>query len=204
MKNYVSKFAMFVALSTGFALAQAMPQQNPQTAPSSPSASQPAPQPDQSAPSTPSASQPAPDQSQPAQQPDQSTSEGKGQTSSPDAMPKSDQDKDKDKDKDQSKMPQSDASAASATGGDVQSQVQTAIQQDPKLANANITVAVKGNKLELTGTVPSNDEKKQAEQIAKSNAGNLKVKNHIKVASGNMPGQDKDKDKDKMAPPKQQ
>lgn len=201
MKNYVSKFAMFVALSTGFALAQAMPQQNPQTAPSTPSASQPA-QPDQSAPSTPSASQPAPDQSQPAQQPDQSTSEGKGQTSSPDAMPKSDQDKDKDKD--QSKMPQSDASAASATGGDVQSQVQTAIQQDPKLANANITVAVKGNKLELTGTVPSNDEKKQAEQIAKSNAGNLKVKNHIKVASGNMPGQDKDKDKDKMAPPKQQ
>jgi BON domain-containing protein len=204
MKNYVSKFAMFVALCTGVALAQAMPaqQSSPQSMPPNPSASQPA-QPDQSAPSTPSASQPAPDQSQPAQ-PDQSTSEGKGQTSSPDAMPKSDQDKDKDKDKDQSKMPQSDAAAAS-TGGDVQSQVQTAIQQDPKLANANITVAVKGNKLELTGTVPSNDEKKQAEQIAKSNAGNLKVKNHIKVASGNMPGQDKDKDKDKMsAPPKQQ
>jgi osmotically-inducible protein OsmY len=175
MKNYVSKFAMFVALSCGFALAQSMPQQQtPQTAPSSPSASQ-----------------PAPDQSQPAQ-PDQSTSEGKSQTSSPDAMPKSDQDKDKD----QSKMPQSDASAASA--GDVQSQIQTALQQDPKLANANITVNVKGKNLELTGTVPSNDEKKQAEQIAKSNAGNLKVKNHIKVASGNMPGQDKDKN------PKQQ
>jgi len=179
MKNYVTKFAMFVALSCGFALAQSMPQQ----------------QTPQSAPSTPSATQPAPDQSQPAQ-PDQSTSEGKSQSSSPDAMPKSDQDKDKDKD--QSKMPQSDASAASA--GDVQSQVQTALQQDPKLANANITVSVKGNKLELNGTVPSNDEKKQAEQIAKSNAGNLKVKNHIKVASGNMPGQDKDKDKN----PKQQ
>jgi osmotically-inducible protein OsmY len=177
MKNYVSKLAMFVALSCGFALAQAMPQQ----------------QSPQSAPSTPSASQPAPDQSQPAQ-PDQSTTEGKGSATSPDAMPKSDQDKDKDKD--QSKMPQSDTSAASA-GGDVQSQVQTALQQDPKLANANITVSVKGNKLELTGTVPSNDEKKQAEQIAKSNAGNLKVKNHIKVASGNMPGQDKDKDKTK-------
>lgn len=187
MKNYVSKFAMFVALSCGFALAQAMPQQqNPQ-----------------SAPSTPSASQPGPDQSQPAQ-PDQSTTEGKGSASSPDAMPKSDQDKDKDKDKssDQSKMPQSDTSAASA-GGDVQSQVQTALQQDPKLANANITVSVKGNKLELTGTVPSNDEKKQAEQIAKSNAGNLKVKNHIKVASGNMPGQDKDKDKNPSSYPKQ-
>jgi hypothetical protein len=201
MKNYVSKFAMFVALCSGVALAQSMPaqQSSPQSMPPSPSASQPA-QPDQSAPATPSASQPAPDQSQPAQ-PDQSTSEGKGQTSSPDAMPKSDQDKDKDKD--QSKMPQSDASAASA-GGDVQSQIQTAIQQDPKLANANITVAVKGKNLELTGTVPSNDEKKQAGEIAKSHAGDLKVKNHIKVASGNLPGQDKDKDKDKMAPPKQQ
>lgn len=190
MKNYVNKFAVFVALSCGIALAQGMPQQSPQTSPSTPSASQPAQQPDQSAPST---SQPAPDQSQPAQ-PDQSTSEGKGQTSSPDAMPKSDQDKDKDKD--QSKMPQSDTSAAS-TGGDVQSQVQTAIQQDPKLANANITVSVKGKNLELTGTVPSNDEKKQAGEIAKSHAGDLKVKNHIKVASANLPGQDKDKDKSK-------
>lgn len=195
MKNYVNKFAMFVALCSGIALAQSMPQQqSPQSMPPSPSASQPA-QPDQSAPSTPSASQP-----------DQSTTEGKGQATSPDAMPKSDQDKDRDKDKDrdQSKMPQSDTSAAAS--GDVQSQIQTAIQQDPKLANANITVNVSGNKLELTGTVPSNDEKKQAEQIAKSHAGNLKVKNHIKIASANPPGQDKDKDKDqdKMSrPPKQ-
>lgn len=187
MKNYVSKFAMFVALCSGMALAQTMPQQqSPQSTPPSPSASQPS-QPDQSAPSTPSATQP-----------DQSTTEGKGQATSPEAMPKSDQDKDKDKD--QSKMPQSDTSAAAS--GDVQSQIQTALQQDPKLANANINVSVSGNKLELSGTVPSNDEKKQAEQIAKSHAGNLKVKNHIKVASANPPGQDKDKDK-MSGPPKQ-
>lgn len=190
MKNYINKFAMFVALSTGIALAQGMPQQqNPQTAPSTPSASQP----DQSVSSTPSASQPAPDQ---AQQPEQSTTEGKGSASSPDTMPKTDQDKSSDQSKDQStKMPQSDTAAAAS--GDVQSQVQTALQQDPKLANANITVSVKGNKLELAGTVPSNDEKKLAEQIAKSHAGDLKVKNHIKIAGGNLPGQDKDKGKDK-------
>jgi osmotically-inducible protein OsmY len=174
MKNYVNKIALFVALSCGFALAQSMPQQqSPQT------------------PATPSASQPAQDQTQPAAQPDQSTDQGKNPANAPENMPKSDQDKN-------SKMPQSDAAAA---GGDVQSQVQTAIQQDPKLANANITVEVKGKNLELNGTVPSGDEKKQAEKIAKSNAGSLKVKNHIKVASNSMGGQDKDKNPG--APPKQ-
>lgn len=154
MKNYVNKFALFVALSCGFALAQSMPPQSQQ--PSS---------------STPSASQQTPEQSQPSAQPDQST------------MPKTDQDQtapktDKDKD---AKMPQSDTAAAA--GGDVQSQVQTALQQDPKLANANINVTVNGKDLELTGTVPSGKEKKEAAKIAKTNAGNLKVKNHIKVAS---------------------
>lgn len=159
MKNYVNKFALFVALSCGFALAQSMPPQSQQ--PSS---------------STPSASQQTPDQTQPSAQPDQST------------MPKTDQDqtvpktdKDHDRDDQKSKMPQSDTAATA--GSDVQSQVQTALQQDPKLANANINVTVKGKDLELTGTVPSGKEKKEAAKIAKTNAGNLKVKNHIKVAS---------------------
>lgn len=156
MKNYVNKFALFVALSCGFALAQSMPPQQGQQ-PSS---------------TTPSASQQTPDQTQPSAQPDQST------------MPKTDQDQSApktDKDKDNSKMPQSDTAATA--GSDVQSQVQTALQQDPKLANANINVTVNGKNLELTGTVPSGKEKKEAAKIAKTNAGNLKVKNHIKVAS---------------------
>lgn len=165
MKNYVNKFALFVALSCGFALAQSMPPQSQQ--PSS---------------STPSATQQAPDQSQPSAQPDQSTMP---KTDQDQAAPKTDQDQTApkaDKDKDQtSKMPQSDTAAAA--GGDVQSQVQTALQQDPKLANANINVTVNGKDLELTGTVPSGKEKKEAAKIAKTNAGNLKVKNHIKVAS---------------------
>lgn len=173
MKNYVSKFAIFVALSCGFALAQSMPQQ----------------QSPQSAPTSPSASQPAPDQStQPSAQPDQSAqpSSQSDQQAKPEEKKSDDQ---------SSKMPQSDTAAA---GGDVQNQVQSAIQQDPKLANANITVSVNGKNLELNGTVPSGDEKKQAEKIAKSNAGSLKVKNHIKVASANAPASDKSS----SAPPK--
>lgn len=173
MKNYVSKFALFVALSCGFALAQSMPpQQSQQPSSTTPSASQPttdqSTQPSQ--PTTDQSAQPSqqtPDQTQPSAQPDQST------------MPKTDQNSKTDQDQN-SKMPQSDTASA---GSDVQSQVQTALQQDPKLANANINVMVKGNKLELSGTVPSGKEKKEAEKIAKTNAGNLKVKNHIKVAS---------------------
>lgn len=166
MKNYVTRFALFVALSCGFALAQSMPPQSQQ--PSS---------------TTPSASQQTPDQTQPPAQPDQST------------MPKTDQDQNAPKaDQDQNaKLPQSDTAATA--GSDVQSQVQTALQQDPKLANANINVTVKGKDLELTGTVPSGKEKKEAGKIAKTNAGNLKVKNHLKVASA-MPGHEK------SAPPK--
>ena len=174
MKKYAYKFAMFLALSCGFALAQSMPQQQSPQTPSAP----------------PSASQPAPDQAQPAQ-PDQSTDQNKGSATSSDTMPKSDQNADQNKD--QSKMPQSDTAAGA---GDVQSQVQTALQQDPKLADANITVAVKGNKLELNGTVANGDAKKEAEKVAKDKAGNLKVKNHIKVANANPAGQEK------TAPPK--
>jgi len=177
MKNYVTKFAVFVALSCGFALAQSMPQQ----------------QSPQSAPTSPSASQPAPDQStQPSAQPDQSTQPSSKTDQS--AQPSQSDQKSDQKADQNSKMPQSDTAAA---GGDVQNQVQSAIQQDPKLANANITVSVNGKNLELNGTVPSGDEKKQAEKIAKSNAGSLKVKNHIKVASANAPASDKS-----SAPPK--
>jgi osmotically-inducible protein OsmY len=181
MKNYVSKFAVFVALCTGMALAQGTPQSS-QPSSSSPSASSPS----QSQEQTPSATQP-----------DQSKGD-QGAAKSSD-MPKADQDKDKDRD--QSKLPQSDNAAAASTG-DVATQIQSALQQDPKLASDNITAKVNGNKLELEGTVQSADEKKQAEKIAKDKAGSLKVKNHIKVASNNMGDQNKSKDNG-ANPPKQ-
>src|SRR5215510_408905 len=70
----------------------------------------------------------------------------------------------------------------SATGSaDVQSNIQKALQQDPNLANANIAVNVNGSKVELTGTVASKEQKKSAKQIAESNAGGMKVADHLKV-----------------------
>ncbi len=79
-----------------------------------------------------------------------------------------------------SKMPQAEA-APSTT--DVQSNIQSALQKDPSLASSNIQVNVTNKEVELSGTVNSADEKKTAEQIAKSNAGGRKVKSKIKVSA---------------------
>ncbi len=96
-------------------------------------------------------------------------------------------------------MPQSDAAPAAANG-DVQGTIQSAIQKDPSLASANVTVDVKnGKSVDLTGTVPSKDAKDAAERIAKENSGGLKVKNHLKVASASTPDKS---DKSNMSNPK--
>jgi osmotically-inducible protein OsmY len=78
-------------------------------------------------------------------------------------------------------MPQGETSAASST--DVESTIQQAIQKDPSLSSSNIQVKATNKDVTLSGTVNSDDEKKTAEQIAKTNAGTRKVKNHIKVKS---------------------
>jgi cytoskeletal protein RodZ len=129
-------------------------------------------------PATPPSSSPQTDQQQPSTTPDQTK---------PDTLPNTDQKKPDDT----SKMPQSDT-PPSATG-DVQGKIQSAIQKDPTLATANVTVDVKdGKTVELSGTVPNKDAKETAERIAKENATGLKVKNHLKVAAAN----------DTAAPPK--
>jgi cytoskeletal protein RodZ len=123
-------------------------------------------------PAAPQGSSPSTPQTQPA--PDQ------GKT--PDTLPNTDQQKPaQQKPDDSTKMPQSDA--APAASGDVQSNIQSAIQKDPTLATANVNVAVSGKTVELTGTVPNKDAKDSAERIAKENAGGMKVKSHLKVAS---------------------
>jgi cytoskeletal protein RodZ len=174
----LNKLALIVVLGSGFAVAQSMPQQQPSTAPSS-TQSQPA-SPDQQQPST-----TAPDQ-------------GKN----PEQLPNTDQKKPDAQTPDQNKLPQSDAAPAAAATGDVQSTIQAAIQKDPSLASANVTVDVKnGKSVELSGTVPSKDAKEAAERIAKENSGGLKVKNHLKVASASMPDKS-DKSKPDMSNPK--
>lgn len=173
MRQHIHKLAMIVVLGGGFALAQGMPQQQP-SSPSTPSSS------DQQQPST-----TAPDQS-------------KTPANSPETLPNTDQKKSDDQGA--QKMPQSDA--APTASGDVQSSIQSAIQKDPTLANANITVDVKnGKSVELSGTVPNKDAKETAERIAKENANGMKIKNHIKVASNDkdmQPKSDKDMSNPKL------
>jgi len=175
VRQHFHKLALIVVLGSGFALAQSMPQSqtSPSTSPSTaPSAQQP--------------SSPSTDQQQPSTAPDQ----GKN----PQTLPNTDQKKD---DQGAQKLPQSDA--APAATGDVQNTIQSAIQKDPTLASASITVDVKNGKaVELTGTVPNKDAKDAAERIAKENSGGLKVKNHLKVASNSTP----EKPKSDMSNPK--
>jgi osmotically-inducible protein OsmY len=68
------------------------------------------------------------------------------------------------------------------------------------LASANITAKVTTKAVELDGTVPSKDAKEQAEKIAKTNAGDRKIKNHLKVASADK-SMDKSGTKDNTATP---
>ena len=165
-----------IALGSGMAMAQAMPsQQTPSTPPTVP----------QNAPdTTPQSAQPDP--STPAQAPDQDK-DNKGKSS--DHMGKGSD----------AKLPQSDAANAS---GDVQTSIQSALQQDPNLANANVQAKVTDKNIELTGTVADKAQKEAAEKIAKQNAGDRKVKNHIKVSADNSAMKDKDKD-NSSANPKQ-
>ena len=183
MRN-LNKLALIVVLGSGFAVAQSMPQQpaSPSTAPSS-TQSQPV----------------SPDQQQPSTAPDQ----GKNPASAPEQLPNTDQKKSDQQTPDQNKLPQSDAAPAAATTGDVQSTIQSAIQKDPSLASANVTVDVKnGKSVDLTGTVPSKDAKDAAERIAKENSGGLKVKNHLKVASASTPDKSDKSKPDTMSNPK--
>lgn len=183
MRQHLNKLALIVVLGSGFAIAQSMPQQQPAAPGSAPSSTQ---------------SQPAsPDQQQPSTAPDQ----GKNPASAPEQLPNTDQKKSDQQTPDQNKLPQSDA--APAATGDVQSTIQSAIQKDPSLASANVTVEVKnGKSVELNGTVPSKDAKESAERIAKENSGGLKVKNHLKVASASMPDKSDKSKPDTMSNPK--
>jgi len=85
----------------------------------------------------------------------------------------------------QSQQPaMSDQNKAPASSTGVQSDIQSALQKDPTLASSNVNVQVSDKDVELSGTVPSQDAKDAAEQIAKSHSGGLPVKNHIKVSKG--------------------
>jgi osmotically-inducible protein OsmY len=189
VRKHFHQLALILVLGSGFALAQTMPSQQPsgsqgssvpQTqSPSStdqqPSAQQPSSTaPDKTLPNTDQSTQNS--QSSTSSQSDQSSQTGQSSTSGQSSTTgQSGQ-----------SLPQSDASASATGNGDVQNNIQSAIQKDPSLANANVMVDVKnGKSIVLTGTVPTKDAKDAAERIARDNSNGMKVKNHLKVASNN-------------------
>src|SRR5579862_460353 len=72
-----------------------------------------------------------------------------------------------------------DQTKASGNTGDVQKDIQTALQKDQSLASANISVQANAKNVELSGSVPTQAAKDRAEQIASQNSGGLPIKNHI-------------------------
>lgn len=78
---------------------------------------------------------------------------------------------------------QSQSGAMGASSDDqLQQQIQTALKNDPTLANDNVSVTMAADSITLTGEVASGKEKKTAQRIAESFAGNRKVKNEITVS----------------------
>jgi trimeric autotransporter adhesin len=86
---------------------------------------------------------------------------------------------------DQTQTPDTKSGSATqaSAGGDVQTQIETAIKNDPTLSNDNITVTVSDKTIELNGTVASKKDKQAAKKIAEQYAGNRKVKDHLTVSS---------------------
>jgi osmotically-inducible protein OsmY len=177
VRKHFHQLALILVLGSGFALAQTMPSQQPS---GSQGSSVPQTQSPSSTDQQPSAQQPsstAPDKTLPNT--DQSTQNPSSTTTTQDKTGQSST-----SGQSGQSLPQSDASASATGNGDVQNNIQSAIQKDPSLANANVMVDVKNGKtVTLTGTVPTKDAKDAAERIAKDNSNGMKVKNHLKVAS---------------------
>ena len=82
-------------------------------------------------------------------------------------------------------LPQSGAPpSANATSADLQSRIQSALQKEPEVGNANINVNVTDTTIELTGTVPSKSAERAAKRVAQANANGRKVVNHLQIGAG--------------------
>jgi len=73
-------------------------------------------------------------------------------------------------------------STSASTGSDLQTQIQSALKNEPTLSNDTINVAVTDTEIDLSGTVASGKEKQTAKRIAQSYAGNRKLKDHLTVS----------------------
>lgn len=186
MRKHFHQLALILVLGSGFALAQTMPSQQPSgsqgsSVPQTQSPSSTDQQPSAQQPSTTAPDKTLPNTDQSTQNPSSTSSQSDQSSQTGQSSTSGQSDK---SDKSGQSLPQSDASASATGNGDIQNNIQSAIQKDPSLANANVMVDVKNGKtVTLTGTVPSKDAKDAAERIAKENSNGMKVKNHLKVAS---------------------
>jgi hypothetical protein len=71
------------------------------------------------------------------------------------------------------------AGSSAAASGDAKTQIESAFQQQPGLSNVQANVSA--DSIELTGTVETGKDKKEAKKIAKEHANGLKVVDHLKV-----------------------
>jgi BON domain len=82
-------------------------------------------------------------------------------------------------------VPQGEAPLPSTNVSDsasLQQQLKQAYESEPSLNGSSIDVAVTDSQVELTGTVPTNKDKINADRIAKSYAGSRKVVDKVSVA----------------------
>jgi osmotically-inducible protein OsmY len=81
-------------------------------------------------------------------------------------------------------LPQSGAPpSANSSSADLQSRINQAISSDPSLNGASISANVTDSTIELTGNVPNKQARNAAKRIAKQNAGERKVVDHLTIGS---------------------
>jgi len=153
LRQYIYHFAFVLALSAGIAIAQTPSQQQDR----------------------PSTMPPVVSSDTPQQNPDQMPQTPANPDRSTPAPVSPDEDK----------PPSSQTSTMTrgTASSQAQSQIQEALQRQMQSGAGNVTVSVAGdNSIQLTGTVASDDQKKQAEQIAHAAAPDQTIVNNLSVS----------------------
>ena len=57
----------------------------------------------------------------------------------------------------------------------LKAQIENALRNEPTLSNANVAVSVTDSNIDLSGTVPTSNDKQTAERIAQSYSGNRQM-----------------------------
>jgi hypothetical protein len=65
----------------------------------------------------------------------------------------------------------------------LKAQIENALHNEPTLANGNVAVTVTDSNIDLSGSVPTSNDKQTAERIAQSYAGNRQLSDHLSVGS---------------------